>query len=110
MSARFQSLPPTASVSAPGDVLEAVVRSRAQQLLQAAPEAKVEEFLGRARRPWVPQLRGYPNGHLSQRSVGLGMGAVEVRITRVRDVPQEVAPSDFESAMVLPWCTISLDT
>ena len=49
MSAKYQILPPTAPVAAPQDLLEAVVRSGVQQLLQAALEAEVEELLGRAR-------------------------------------------------------------
>ena len=69
MSAKYQILPPAAAVAAPGDVLEAVVRSGAQQLLQAALEAEVEEFLGRARYQRVPEFRGYRNGHLPQPSV-----------------------------------------
>ena len=100
MSAKYQILPPTAPVAAPQDLLEAVVRSGAQQLLQAALEAEVEELLGRARYQRVPEFRGYRNGHLPRRTVGVGMGAVEVRVPRVRDVPQEVAPGGFESAIV----------
>ncbi|HUY96338.1 MAG TPA: transposase, partial [Verrucomicrobiae bacterium] len=87
MSAKYQILPPTAPVPAPGDVLEAVVRRGAQQLLQAALEAEVEELLGRSRYQRVAEFRGYRNGHLPERTIGVGMGAVEVRIPRVRDVP-----------------------
>ena len=60
----------------------------------------MEELLGRARYQRVPEFRGYPNVHLPRRTVGVGMGAVEVRVPRVRDVPQEVAPGGFESAIV----------
>ncbi len=49
MSAKYQILPPTAPVAALQDLLEAVVRSGAQQLLQVALEAEVEDLLGRAR-------------------------------------------------------------
>ncbi|HVC23914.1 MAG TPA: IS256 family transposase, partial [Candidatus Dormibacteraeota bacterium] len=100
MSAKYQILPPTAPVPAPQDVLEAVVRSGAQQLLQAALEAEVEELLGRSRYQRVPEFRGYRNGHLPERTIGVGLGAIEVRIPRVRDVPLEVAPDGFESAIV----------
>jgi hypothetical protein len=41
-------------------VLEAVVRSGAQQLLQAALEAEVEELLRRSRYQRAPEFRGYP--------------------------------------------------
>ncbi len=100
MSAKYQILPPTAPVPAPQDVLEAVVRSGAQQLLQAALEAEVEELLRRSRYQRAPEFRGYRNGHLPERTIGVGMGAVEVRIPRVRDLPQKVAPEGFESAIV----------
>jgi len=100
VSAKYQILPPTAPVAAPGDVLEAIVRSGAQQLLQAALEAEVEELLGRSRYQRAPEFRGYRNGHLPERTIGVGMGAIEVRIPRVRDVPREVAPDGFESAIV----------
>jgi hypothetical protein len=79
VSARYQILPPTAPVPAPGDVLEAVVRSGAQQLLQAALEAEVNELLGRSRFQRAPEFRGYRNGHLPERTIGVGMGAVAVR-------------------------------
>ena len=87
-------------MATPQDLLEAVVRSGAQQLLQAALEAEVEEFLGRARCQRVPEFRGYRNGHLPQRTVGVGTGAVEVGVRQVRDVPQEMAPGGLESAIV----------
>ncbi len=45
MSAPYQILPPTAPVRAPHDGLEQVVRQGAQRILQAAPEADVDEFL-----------------------------------------------------------------
>jgi hypothetical protein len=42
--AQYQVLCPTAPVSAPGDVLEAVVGEGARRMLQRALEAEVEEF------------------------------------------------------------------
>ena len=87
MVAKYQILPPTAPVPAPQDLLEAVVRSGAQPLLQAALEAEVEELLGRSRYQRTPEFRGYRNGHLPQRTIGVGTGAVEVQIPRVGDVP-----------------------
>ena len=62
MSATYQILPPNAPVAAPGDLLEAVVRSGTQLLLQTALEAEGEELLGRARYQRVPEFRGYRNG------------------------------------------------
>ena len=59
----------------------------------------MEELLRRSRYQRAPEFRGYRNGHLPERTIGVGMGAVEVRIPRVRDLPQEVAPAGFESAI-----------
>jgi transposase-like protein len=81
-------------------VLESVVRAGAQALLQAALEAEVDELLGRPRYVRSDEFRGYRNGHLPQRTIGVGMGALAVRVPRVRDLPQEVAPGGFKSAIV----------
>ncbi len=101
MSARYQVLPPTAPVPAPEDVIEQLVRQGAQRLLEAALTAEVDEFLGRARYQRVGQLRGYRNGHLPARSIGVGMGAVEIRQPRVSDVPEGAEP--FRSEIVGRW-------
>lgn len=90
MKTPYQVLPPTAPVPAPDDVLEAVVRHGAQRLLQQMVEAEVAEFLGRDRYQRAEEFRGYRNGHLPARTVGTGMGAVEVRMPRVSDVPEDV--------------------
>jgi hypothetical protein len=44
MSRRYQARPPTAPVPAPDDTFEQLVRSGAQQLLQAALVVEVEDF------------------------------------------------------------------
>lgn len=46
------------------------------------------------------EFRGYRNGHAPERTVGVGVGAVSVRLPRVSDVPREVAPNGFESHIV----------
>ena len=70
MSAKYQILPPAASAPGPGDLLPAVVRSGAQQLLQAALEAEVEKLRGRPRYQRVAESRGLRNGHLPERAIG----------------------------------------
>ncbi|HVC22039.1 MAG TPA: hypothetical protein VNH82_01190 [Candidatus Dormibacteraeota bacterium] len=60
----------------------------------------MEELLSRCRYHRVPEFRGYCNGHLRQQISLVGIGAVEVRIPRLREVPREVAPDGFESALV----------
>ena len=59
----------------------------------------MEELLLRSRYERAPECRGNRNGHLPQRTIGVGLGAVEFRIPMVRDVLQEVAPDGFESAI-----------
>jgi putative transposase len=100
VSTRYQVLPPTAPVPAPDDVLEQLVRQGARKMLQDALEAEVDDFLGRRRYQRTEDKRGNRNGHLPERTIGVGMGAVEVRLPRVRDVPEEVNPDGFHSEIV----------
>jgi hypothetical protein len=100
VSKPYQVLPPTAAVPAPNDVLEMIVREGARKMLQAVLEEEVDEFLGRRRYQRTEEHRGHRNGHLPKRTVGVGMGAVEVRLPRVSDVPNEVSPSGFQSEIV----------
>lgn len=97
---RYQVLPPTAPVPAPDDVLEMVTREGARKLLQAMLEAEVDDFLGRRRYQRIDENRGYRNGHLPVRTIGVGMGAVEVSLPRVSDVPPEVSSDGFHSEIV----------
>ena len=83
----YQVLPPTAPVPAPNDVLETVAREGARRMLQAVLEEEVDEFLGRRRYERTQEYRGYRNGHLPERTIGVGMGAVTIKVPRVRDVP-----------------------
>ncbi len=70
-------------------------------MLHAALSAEVDEFLGRSRYQRGDDFRGYRNGHLPARTVGVGMGAVEIRQPRVRDLPEGVEP--FRSEVVGRW-------
>ena len=100
MSKRYQVLPPTAPVPAPDDVLEMLTREGARKMLQTALELEVDDFLGRARYQRTNEYRGYRNGHLPERTIGVGMGAVEVSLPRVSDVPPEVSSDGFQSEIV----------
>ena len=99
---RYQVLSPTAPVPAPDDVLEMVVREGARKMLQTALELEVDDFLGRRRYQHTGggTLRGYRNGHQPERTIGVGMGAVEVSLPRVSDVPPEVSSDGFHSEIV----------
>src|SRR3989304_2913827 len=83
-----------------GEALEDLVRRGAQEVLRLALEEEVDSFLERGRHERNMTFRGYRNGHAPGRSVGSGLGAVTVRAPRVRDVPPEVAPQGFRSAIL----------
>lgn len=100
MPRRYQVLPPTAPVPAPDDFLETLVRSGAQKMLQAAVEREVDDFLGRGRHERSTEFRGHRNGHHRARQIGVGMGAVEVRMPRVSDVPSEISRNGYSSDIV----------
>jgi len=103
VSKPYQVLSPTAPVPAPDDVLEMIVREGARKMLQSALEKEVDEFLGRGRYERTTEQRGYRNGHRPKRSIGVGMGAVEVSLPRVSDVPKEVSPDGFQSEIVASY-------
>jgi len=83
-----------------GEALEELVRRGAQAMLRRALEEEVEAFLGRGRYHREGEFRGYRNGHAPERTVGSGLGSVAVRAPRVRDVPPEVAPEGYRSALL----------
>jgi len=82
------------------DSLEAYVREGARRMLAVALEEEVTAFLGRGRYERGKPYRGYRNGHHPARELTVGVGAVEVRVPRVADVPPEVAPDGFQSQVV----------
>jgi putative transposase len=80
--------------------LEAYVREGARRMLAAALEEEVTAFLGRGRYERGKPFRGYRNGYQPARELTVGVGAVEVRVPRVADVPEEAAPGGFQSRVV----------
>ncbi len=86
------------------DPLEAIVRRGAREMLQAALDHEVKEFLGRCayeRAPQKTEFRGYRNGYHTERSVIVGSGSVEVKVPRVANTPPEQEP--FESRIIAPY-------
>jgi putative transposase len=96
----YHVLPPTAPVPAPDDVLEGLVRRSATVMLQAALEAEATDFLERERYQRTSAFRGYRNGHLPRRTIGVGLGGLEVQVPRISDVSAEVSPEGFRSQVV----------
>jgi transposase-like protein len=103
VSERYQVLPPTAPVPATDDLLERTVREGAERILAEALRLEVTDFLQRLHYERSDEFRGYRNGHLPARTVGTGMGAVEVRVPRVSTVPKEVAPDGYHSEIVVRY-------
>jgi putative transposase len=93
-----------------GDVLEQVAREGARRLLAEMLELEVTEFLQRVRYERGTTYRGYRNGFAPARSIGVGLGAVPVRVPRVRDVPAELAPEGFRSRIVRRYQRVSRTT
>lgn len=86
------------------DALEALVRRAAQQMLQAALESEVDEFLARSRdqrSDGKAECRGYRNGKAKERKITLGSGAIRVQMPRVRDGPDGQEP--VESRLIKPY-------
>lgn len=80
--------------------LDELVRWGAHEMLRWALEEEVATFLQRERYARGGEFRGYRNGHAPERAIGTGLGSVSVRAPRVRDVPADVAPEGFRSALV----------
>ena len=82
------------------DPLEALARQGARQMLQAALEAEVDEYLERPRYERGQSGKGYRNGYLPERTLTLGSGGVQVKVPRVSDEP---ASERFQSKLVKPY-------
>lgn len=92
------------------DKLEEIVREGARRILVEALEQEVQEFLQRSRYDRGDSFRGYRNGHAQERTIGVGLGAVNVRVPRVSDVPKEVAENGFRSQIVPRYQRVSRTT
>ncbi len=95
-----------------GDTLEQIAREGAQRLLAEALELEVTEFLQRARyqRGVEKAFRGYRNGYAPERTIGVGLSAIKLRMPRVSDVPEEVAPDGYQSQIVGRYQRVSRTT
>lgn len=88
--------------SAVSDALTDLLRDGARQMLAAAVEAEVQEFLVRhqALRDDQGRQRVVRNGYLPQRTIQTGLGDVEIKAPRVRDRAKEIK---FSSAILPPY-------
>lgn len=96
----FDNLTPPEDGPLPAFSLEALARNAAQQMIQAALETEVTEFLQRLRyeKAGPEELRGYRNGHHQERVVSTTVGPLQVKVPRVSDNPQP-----FVSQLVQPY-------
>jgi putative transposase len=88
------------------DLLDVVVRRGAQQILQQAIEAEVQEFLQQHqdRQDADGKRLVVRNGHQPARKIVTGAGALEVRQPRVRDnSPAKSERVQFSSALLPPY-------
>ena len=79
------------------DMLESITKEGARRMLAAAFEKEVNKFLGKERYERSEEFRGYRNGYHPSRECTVGVSAVEVKVSRVSDVPSEVSSDGFES-------------
>ena len=82
------------------DTLDSKVREGARLMLAAALDEEVNAFLGRDRYERSDKFRGYRNGYHRSRELTVGVSAVEVKVPRVSDVPEEVSPGGYRSKLV----------
>jgi putative transposase len=92
------------------DTLERIAREGARQLIAQMLEAEVTEFLQRNRYQRNTNYRGYRNGFAPERTIGVGIGAVKVRVPRVSDVPKEVEADGYQSQIVSSYQRLGKDT
>jgi transposase-like protein len=84
------------------DTLTEILREGAQRMLAKAIEAEVSQFLAGYAKEVTEEgrQRVVRNGHLPKRELQTGVGAIEVRVPRVRDRAGEVR---FTSSVLPPY-------
>jgi transposase-like protein len=84
------------------DLLTEVIRNGARQLLTAAVEAEVDEFLSKHSdcRAEQGKPRFVRNGHLPEREIQTGIGSVAIQVPRVRDRGFKKDGVHFNSSIV----------
>jgi putative transposase len=110
VSAKEASTDAAAIRSMVTDELDQLVREGARRMIAAMLEAEVDDFLRRARYQRAGEARGYRNGYAPERTIGVGVGAIPIRQPRVSDVPPELAPDGFHSAIVRRYQRLSVAT
>lgn len=81
------------------DLLTEVLRNGARQLLAAAVEAEVDEFLSQYNQEGS-KARYVRNGYLPERVIQTGIGDVRVQVPRIRDRNKDASGPSFRSNIV----------
>ena len=94
------------ALAAPATVLDPLtdlLRSGARQLIEATVMAEFDEYLAQFDDQKLPdgRRRVVRNGHLPERQVLTGIGAVDVRVPKSRS--REGSPATFRSSLVPPY-------
>ena len=94
------------SLAAPGEVsdpLTDLLRAGARQLIEAAVSAEFGEYLSAFEEEKLPdgRRRMVRNGHLPERQILTGIGAVDVRVPKARS--RSGAAEPFRSSLVPPY-------
>ena len=94
------------SLAAPGelsDPLTDLLRSGARRLIEVAVATEFEEYLSAFAHEQLPdgRRRVVRNGHLPERQILTGIGAVDVRVPKARS--RSGAPEPFRSSLVPPY-------
>jgi len=82
------------------DILTEVLRNGAKQLLAAAIEAEVKEFISQHNNKGDDKARFVRNGYLPERAIQTGIGDIEVIMPRVRDRQSGKDKISFSSLIV----------
>jgi putative transposase len=99
------TIPENLPLATSSDVLTEVCRTGARQMLAQAIEAEVAAYLDARSelRNEVGRQQVVRNGHLPQRTILTGIGAVEVKQPRVQDRRPAAEREKFSSAILPPY-------
>ena len=89
----------------PADPLTDLLRQGARDLIAQAVEAELATFLDAhaTETDAIGHRRLVRHGHLPEREIQTGIGAVPVKVSRVRDRAPEGAPLRFTSTILPPY-------
>jgi transposase-like protein len=102
---KISQMEPRGPAETPGDMLTAIIRTGAQQILAEALEVEISEFLEgyKELRDAEGRQRIVRNGHLPSREIQTGIGSVIAQVPRARDRDGGPEPIRFHSKILPPY-------